>query len=79
VKLLIWVLIGVVIIAWLVRSKKPLKAPATPPSENKAAGAEAMVQCAWCQVHVPASECVTNPSGAVFCSQEHRRLGEARR
>ena len=37
-------------------------------------GAETMVQCAHCGIHFPASEAVTHASGALYCSEEHRRL-----
>jgi uncharacterized protein len=37
-------------------------------------GAEAMVQCAHCGIHFPVSEAVTHASGALYCSEEHRRL-----
>ncbi|AIY43591.1 hypothetical protein LT85_4433 [Collimonas arenae] len=36
--------------------------------------AEAMVACAHCGMHFPASEAIADASGAVFCSAEHRRL-----
>ncbi|EJN02801.1 PP0621 family protein [Herbaspirillum sp. YR522] len=37
-------------------------------------GAETMVQCAHCGIHFPVSEAVTHASGALYCSEEHRRL-----
>lgn len=38
------------------------------------ADGEKMVQCAHCGIHFPASEAVTNASGTLFCSIEHRSL-----
>ncbi|MQR02192.1 PP0621 family protein [Glaciimonas soli] len=40
---------------------------------------ETMVACAHCGLHFPASEAVTDHSGAIFCSEEHRRLQVAER
>ncbi|WP_075255970.1 PP0621 family protein [Herbaspirillum camelliae] len=37
-------------------------------------GAETMVQCAHCGIHFPVSEAVVHASGAMYCSEEHRRL-----
>lgn len=45
--------------------------------EAQAAGAvtvEAMLACAHCGLHFPASEALTNTNGSVFCSIEHQRL-----
>ncbi len=41
--------------------------------ERPAPGAEDMVRCAHCGVHVPRSESVSAGSD-FFCSEEHRRL-----
>ncbi len=35
---------------------------------------ETMVACVHCGLHFPASEAVTDHAGAIFCSEEHRRL-----
>lgn len=84
-KLLLWSVILLVIVAWLFRSKQNSAGPETARSDaatkaNAAkaatAGAEKMLPCAHCGVHVPASEAVISSSGAAFCSQEHR-LGHA--
>jgi uncharacterized protein len=41
-------------------------------------GAETMLECAHCGVHVPASEAVIVRPGAAFCSSEHRALHGSR-
>jgi uncharacterized protein len=76
VKLLFWVLIAFVVISWFVRSKKDGKQQ---DEHSKQAGGasrpsevEAMLQCAQCGLHIPASEAVVTEQGKVFCSQEHR-------
>lgn len=38
---------------------------------------EEMVACAHCGLHFPASEAVTDYTGTVFCSDDHRRLHAA--
>ena len=74
-KLLFWVAVIVVGVLWLLRSGKSRNKPnaqAGRPEQDNAA--EAMVQCAHCGVHLPASEALHNPAGLAFCSHEHRLL-----
>lgn len=80
-KLLLWVAVGLAVIAWLMRSKKTLNPPESSRqhAEKNAANfmgeeAEPMVPCAHCGVHIPASESVVGPEGSAYCSEEHRRL-----
>lgn len=85
-KILIWLVIAAAVVVWIQRAKKSLKAMS---EENRSAGAqdrrgpfrrqsrmkpESMVQCAYCNIHFPASEAVTNAAGLVFCSEEHLQL-----
>lgn len=75
-KVIIWVVLAAVIVLWLLYGKKKsIKTNAQHREKPMMADAEAMIECAYCKMHVPASESVTAPSGAVFCSEEHRRLG----
>ncbi|MDB5865002.1 MAG: hypothetical protein JWO70_2808 [Betaproteobacteria bacterium] len=39
-------------------------------------GAEDMVRCAQCGVHLPRSESLTTNNQAFYCSADHRRLHE---
>ncbi len=39
----------------------------------KQQGAEKMVQCVFCQVHLPEKEAVIN-KGKIYCSEEHKNL-----
>jgi uncharacterized protein len=85
-KLIILIVIVLAVIVWLQRLKKNLSrgrsASGDSPFANGAAAsaaneppqAEAMVACAHCGIHFPASEALADASGAVFCSAEHRRL-----
>lgn len=84
-KLLLWSVIVLVIVAWLFRSKKnsagtnKARSDTTAKANDAKAtpdGVEPMLPCAHCGVHVPASEAVISSSGVAFCSQEHR-LGHA--
>ncbi|WP_334190084.1 PP0621 family protein [Noviherbaspirillum sp.] len=79
-KVLIWVVLAAVVVLWLLYGKKKsLQTKAKPQEKPLMEGAEAMIECAYCKTHVPASESVAGPSGAVFCSEEHRRLGASPR
>lgn len=75
-KLVIWLVIVALVVAWVVRSKKK---PAQKEGSDELQGtkrrnqAEAMLQCARCGTYFPASEAVTPASGKVFCCEEHRR------
>lgn len=70
-KLLAWVLLGLLVI-WAIRSKKNT-IHAEKPEMPRLDEPELMVQCAHCGVHFPASEAVRQ-TGMAFCSEEHRRL-----
>jgi uncharacterized protein len=74
-KLLFWLAIIALGVLWLLRSGKSRSKPS---AQSKGAAqhdaGEAMVQCAHCGVHVPASEALQNAAGLVFCSEEHRLL-----
>ena len=48
--------------------------PATPP----AVGApQAMVRCAHCGLHLPASDAIAGPGDTVYCSTAHRQAAAA--
>lgn len=55
------------------RAAKAQRAPAAP-----AVGApQAMVRCAHCGLHLPATDAIAGPGGAVYCSAAHRQAGAA--
>lgn len=71
-KFIIWAVIAVLVLAWLMRAKKTAgNAGARAPAS--ADRPEAMLPCARCGLHVPASEAVRHAPGAAFCCEEHRR------
>lgn len=71
-KFLLWLVVVLIAVLWL---KKALKSKPAVESTATTPGGEKMIPCAHCGLHVPASEAVSNFSGAVFCGEEHRRLG----
>lgn len=70
-KVLLFVIVALVILAWVSRVKQVDRGSATRHSKDGREG-EPMVRCIHCGVHLPVSESVTATSGAVFCSDEHR-------
>lgn len=81
-KFLIWVLL-LALVAFLLgvkrarprRAEPPPAAPSPPSHRNE--GLEAMVSCAECGTHLPASEALPGRGGQ-FCSAAHRAAHEAR-
>jgi len=75
-RLLFFVALGALVVWWLfgrVRRVEPRKGPKTKP----AVGAEEMVACAHCGVHLPRTDAVTDDTHP-YCGDEHRRLGPRR-
>ena len=74
-KYVIWALLIYLAWRWYTASR-PADTDASSAEAGQATqspnGAETMVRCARCGVHVPASEAVIETGGAVFCSEEHR-------
>jgi uncharacterized protein len=80
-KFLIWLVIGAAVVTWVMRLKSGLAAAQREVGEKaKPPGGriESMLQCARCGVHFPASEAVTDLSGAHFCCEEHRAQRDVR-
>jgi uncharacterized protein len=90
-KYLIWVAVAFVIVFWVVRANRISARPGTEtgagtgdanesgePAPRTGSGAETMLECAHCGVHVPASEAVIVRPGAAFCSDQHRALHDDR-
>lgn len=71
-KLLLWAGIIAAVI-WILRSKKSsAKVDASKTPQTPHVSAEAMLSCAHCKIHFPASEAVFDSSNTAFCSIEHR-------
>jgi uncharacterized protein len=73
-KLVLWA--GIILaVIWILRSKKSAaKVDIPKPPQAPFASAEAMLSCAHCKMHFPASEAVFDSSNTAFCSVEHRAL-----
>ncbi len=69
-RLLLWLLLAVA--AWWIL--KPRRRIAPPAATTNAAAPEAMVDCASCGLHFPASEAVRD-GARVFCCTAHRDAG----
>lgn len=84
-KYLLWLVIGVAFFYWITRASRramrdqqspPRSAgPASPP-RGDARAIEAMLPCAHCGIHIPASEAILTGPGQSYCSQTHRLLHE---
>lgn len=58
------------------RSGEETKQPGPGPGPSSAPPRPtAMVPCAHCGVHLPASDAVVNETGQPYCSEAHRRAG----
>lgn len=57
--------------------KRMLSSPTKPPSQPRKQKDQAtrIVRCEYCGLHVPEPEAVRH-EGHVYCSDEHRRLGQ---
>ncbi len=71
-KLLLWA--GIIFaVIWILRSKKSsAKVDSSTAPQAPHVSAEAMLSCAHCKIHFPASEAVFDTSHTAFCSAEHR-------
>jgi uncharacterized protein len=84
-KFLLLLAIGIVVYLIVSRMRRDGEHPRGPsppqssgPAKPAAGGAEDMVRCAVCGVHLPRSESFTS-RGRFYCSDEHRQLGAQRK
>ena len=79
-RLLLWLILGF-IAWWILRPRKAARPPSASRARGPAAGSgaapEAMVDCAHCGLHFPASEAVRD-GARVFCCSAHRDAGPRR-
>ena len=79
-RLLIWLILVVAAWWWIRRhlSPPPPEAPGTPKAGRRKktlAPPEAMIDCARCGLHLPASEALRDAAGRPYCCVEHRQAG----
>jgi len=73
--LLVLMVVSVAIWLWRKNRREEMQERATPPKKAAppAVGApQAMVRCAHCGLHLPATDALPGPGG-VYCSAAHRR------
>jgi uncharacterized protein len=78
-RILLWVVLGFV--AWWMLRPRRAAAPPSATSRGPAAAApppEAMVDCASCGLHFPASEAVRDGAARLYCCTAHRDAGPRR-
>ena len=74
-RLLVWLLMGLAA-WWLLRPRKRVTPPgAAPRADARAGGAEPMVSCARCGLHLPDSEAVRDGARLPYCCAAHRDAG----
>lgn len=74
------VLLVVVVAAWMLLRRRERPPPAAPKTPSKSAppreaGAQAMLACAHCGLHLPPTEAQFDAAGRPFCSEAHRLNG----
>jgi uncharacterized protein len=77
-RLLLWLVLGL-LAWWMLRPRRAVPPPHAAARERAPAGAapEAMVDCAHCGLHFPASEAVRD-GARLFCCSAHRDAGPRR-
>jgi uncharacterized protein len=76
-RIFLWLVVGVVA-WWLLRSKRRTTPSDVPRARTPTGGApEAMVDCAACGLHFPASEAVRD-GARLYCCSAHRDTGPRR-
>ena len=78
-KLLFWIVIIIAVlcvarIAARMAAARARRFPRRPPPAQPGGGAEAMVRCAHCGIHLPRSEALLQ-NGRTWCSADHAQRG----
>ncbi|MDO9406667.1 MAG: PP0621 family protein [Polaromonas sp.] len=74
------ILLMVVVVLWLWRSKRPdagAQQPEAPRGKRAVLPPAEMVACDICDVHLPRTEALAGPGG-LYCSDAHRRQASER-
>ncbi len=72
------VVVVIVVVAWLLLGRRGAPPPSDKPPrdpERKSKGAQSMLACAHCGVHLPDAETVKDAAGRPFCTEAHRLAG----
>ena len=73
-KLLVFV-IAVVVLLWLLRGALRVRRDSPPRRPAPPKGAQPMLACAWCGVHMPRDDMLPG-RGGMFCGEAHRAAFE---
>jgi uncharacterized protein len=76
-KIVLLIVLVAIAVAWF-RARANKVTGTRPPASAQRPGAERMVTCAQCSVHLPASEAVFDAAGTPFCGQPHLEARRAR-
>ncbi len=72
--LLVLLVVVVAVGIWRGKRRAEVAEPTRPASPPKRL--QSMVACAHCGLHLPQTDAVSDASGRIFCSAEHRRLAQ---
>lgn len=75
-RVLFVVLLALAVVLWWKQRQRGGRPPAPPEAPTRTPQPEAMLRCAHCGVHLPASQSLPG-RGGVFCCAEHRERFEA--
>jgi uncharacterized protein len=75
-RVLFFALLAVVVV-WLLFGRSKRVSRKADPSRPAQPGAEEMVACAHCGVHLPRVDALSDGAD-LYCGEEHRRLGQRR-
>ncbi|AEG94562.1 PP0621 family protein [Ramlibacter tataouinensis] len=75
------VLLGILLVVYLLwraqRGREAREAPPQAPAPTAASGLpQDMVRCPVCALHLPKSDAVPGQHGRLYCSADHRLLGD---
>jgi uncharacterized protein len=75
--LLVLAVVVVAIWFWRRGRQEEMRSRPPPPPTPPAVGApKAMVRCAYCGLHLPATDAINGPDG-IYCSAAHRKAAES--
>jgi uncharacterized protein len=75
--LLVLAVVVVAIWFWRRGRQEEMRSRPPPPQTPPAVGApKAMVRCAYCGLHLPATDAINGPDG-IYCSAAHRKAAES--
>jgi uncharacterized protein len=77
-KVLLVVIVVLVVAWWIVGRQRRVRPGDEAPRARAGGGAEEMVQCAHCGVHLPRGDAVAE-GGLAYCSDVHRAAGPRER